>query len=140
MNTWQTVPNKLTPEMRRAAAEAARKYMAETGGNDLDVIWAAALAAAPKVPVKHEFEVIIIDRANTYRARSALTRAAEDAGVNGLHATCTAGPRQALCRLLEKSRRPLDIERAVITAMLPAAGDAPDVSRFNVQVEERSAS
>lgn len=137
MKTWQTVPKYLTPEMRRAAAAAAREYLAETGRNNIDVMWEAALAAAPKAPVKHEFEVIIIDRANTYRARPAVTRAAEDAGVCGLHATCTAGARQALCRLLEKSRRPLDIERAVITAMLPAAGDAPDVSRFNVQVEER---
>lgn len=47
---WKAVPVKLTPEMRTAAAKAAREYMEETGCNNLDVIWRAALDAAPVIP------------------------------------------------------------------------------------------
>lgn len=39
---------KPTKEMIEAGANAARKYMEETGGNDLAVIWEAMWEARPK--------------------------------------------------------------------------------------------
>lgn len=44
---WKPMPPKLTPEMRQAFVEAARKYMEETGGNNPDVMYEAAFAVAP---------------------------------------------------------------------------------------------
>jgi hypothetical protein len=44
---WQTVPKEPTREMCLAAAEAAREYMEQTGGNSPVVIYRAMLAAAP---------------------------------------------------------------------------------------------
>ena len=136
--TWQTVPQTLTPTMRKAAAAAARDYFAETGGNSIDVIWAAALASAPRPTVRHELEVIVTDRNNTYRARPAVGASAEKAGLQGKIASCTAGSSRAVRALLEKSERPLDVKAAEIVAMLPEAGDRYDVSRFSVVVWERS--
>lgn len=46
---YKRVPIKSTREMQRAGAQAARKYMQETGGNNPAVIYEAMLEAAPKV-------------------------------------------------------------------------------------------
>jgi hypothetical protein len=135
--TWKTVPQTLTPTMRKAAAAAARDYFAETGGNSIDVIWTAALASAPRPVVRHELEVIVTDRNNTYWAQSAVGVSAEQAGLQGKVASCTAGSSQAVRALLEKSEWPLDVKAAEIVAMLPDADDRHGVSRFNVVVWER---
>ncbi|MBN8283413.1 hypothetical protein [Zoogloea sp.] len=133
---WKSVPTKMTPEMRAAAAAAGREYMEETGGNNIDVMWAAALEAAPAQSVSHEVEVIVRDANATYRAAPKATPAAEAAGLRGISTTCTMGSRQAVIALLKKSTRPLDVTGAQITAMLPEAGDRYGVSRFHVIVNE----
>lgn len=139
MTTWKSVPVTMTPEMHAAAAAAARQYMDATGGNNLDVIWAAALEAAPAKPVGHELEIIVTDRNNTYRARPRHGMATELAGLQGMSASYTGGRIGAVCRLLEKSNRPLNIENAEITPMLPEAGDPSDCVRYSVVVMERGA-
>lgn len=136
MTIWKSVPVMMTPAMHAAAAAAARKYMEATGGNNLHVIWAAALEAAPAQSVSHEVEVIVRDANATYRAAPKATPAAEAAGLKGISTTCTMGSRQAVIALLKKSTRPLDVTGAQITAMLPEAGDRYDVSRFHVIVNE----
>lgn len=136
--TWQTVPQTLTPKMRDAAVAAARNHMAETSDHRIDMIWAAALASAPRPVVRHELEVIVTDRNNTYWAQSAVGASAEQAGLQGKVASCTAGSSQAVRALLEKSEWPLDVKAAEIVAMLPDADDRHGVSRFVVVVWERS--
>lgn len=139
MTIWKSVPVTMTPAMHAAAAAAAHQYAAETGGNNLDVIWAAALEAAPAKPVVHELEIIVTDRNNTYRAAPRCCTATEKAGLQGKYASCTGGRLHAVSRLLEKSGLPLDIERAEITPMLPEAGDPSDRVRYSVVVFERAA-
>ena len=139
MTTWKSVPLMMTPAMHAAAAAAARQYAEATGGNNLDVIWAAALEAAPANPVGHELEIIVTDRNNTYRARARHCMATELAGLQGASASYTGGRIGAVCRLLEKSNRPLNIENAEITPMLPEAGDPSDCVRYSVVVMERGA-
>jgi hypothetical protein len=46
---------KATPEMIAAGAEAARRYMEETGGNSPAVIWDAMWAARPPLPVQEPY-------------------------------------------------------------------------------------
>lgn len=137
--TWKSVPQQLTPEMRQAAEAAARQYMEETGGNSLDAIWAAAVAAAPTQPVTHELEIITSDRNNTYRALPRVCHATELAGLQGKSASYTGGRIGAVQRLLEKSTRPLNVEAAVIVPMLPERGDPHDRTRYSVLVQERGA-
>lgn len=91
MTTWKAVPLMMTPAMHAAAAAAARQYMEATGGNNLDVIWAAALQAAPDKPAGHELEIIVTDRNNTYRARPRPGMATEKAGLKGTSASYTGG-------------------------------------------------
>jgi hypothetical protein len=136
--TWQTVPQTLTPKMREAAVAAACDHMAETSDHRIDMIWAAALAVAPRPAVRHELQVIVTDRNNTYRARPAVGASVEQVGLQGKVASCTAGSSRAVRALLEKSERPLDVNAAEIVAMLPEAGDRYGVSRFSVVVWERS--
>lgn len=133
---WKSVPTKMTPEMRAAAAAAAREYLKETGRNNIDVMWAAALEAAPVQRVSHAVEVIVRDANATYRAAPKATPSADAAGLKGISTTCTMGSRQAVIALLKKSTRPLDVTGAQITAMLPEAGDRYGVSRFHVIVNE----
>ena len=45
---WRLVPKKLTQEMRAEFVRAAREYMREYGGNSPEVMYEAAVAAAPK--------------------------------------------------------------------------------------------
>lgn len=54
---------KATPEMIDAGAEAARKYMEETGGNSPAVIWDAMWAAQPFLPAQEPVGEI---RASSY--------------------------------------------------------------------------
>lgn len=139
MTTWKSVPLIMTPAMHAAAAAAARQYAEATGGNNLDVIWAAALQAAPDKPAGHELEIIVTDRNNTYRARPRPGMATEKAGLQNLSASYTGGRIGAVYRLLEKASRRLNVEQAEITPMLPEAGDPSDCVRYNVVVLERSA-
>lgn len=139
MTTWKSVPLMMTPAMHAAAAAAARQYTEATGGNNLDVIWAAALEAAPAKPVGHELEIIVTDRNNTYRARPRPGMATEKAGLQNLSASYTGGRIGAVYRLLEKASRRLNVEQAEITPMLPEAGDPSDCVRYSVVVMERGA-
>jgi hypothetical protein len=45
---WRLVPKKLTQEMRAEFVRAAREYMREYGGNSPEVMYEAAVAAAPE--------------------------------------------------------------------------------------------
>lgn len=45
---WRLVPKKLTKEMRSALVKAAREYMQEYGGNSPEVMYEAAVFAAPE--------------------------------------------------------------------------------------------
>lgn len=139
MTTWKSVPLMMTPAMHAAAAAAARQYAEATGGNNLDVIWAAALQAAPDKPAGHELEIIVTDRNNTYSARPRPGMATEKAGLQGTSASYTGGRIGAVYRLLEKSSRRLHFEQAEITPMLPEAGDPSDCMRYSVVVMERGA-
>ncbi|MGG5541918.1 hypothetical protein P4G95_08955 [Burkholderia vietnamiensis] len=47
---WKLMPPKMTLAMRMAFAEAAAEYMKRTGGNNPDVMYEAAFAAAPQPP------------------------------------------------------------------------------------------
>ncbi|WP_269501049.1 hypothetical protein [Burkholderia sp. IMCC1007] len=49
---WRLMPPSLTQSMRMAMAKAATEYMQRTGGNSPDVIYEAALAAAPQPPAQ----------------------------------------------------------------------------------------
>ena len=51
---------KATPEMIDAGAEAARKYMEETGGNSPAVIWDAMWAAQPFLPAQEPVDIASI--------------------------------------------------------------------------------
>lgn len=135
--TWKPVPLQLTPEMRQAAEAAARMYMDETGGNSLDVIWTAAVQAAPAQPIVHELEIIVADRNNTYRASPKVCHATEAAGLQGKTATCTGGREGAVHRLLEKSSLRMRIEDALITVMPPESGDPSYRMRYRVVIGER---
>ncbi|WP_199031321.1 hypothetical protein [Ralstonia sp. ASV6] len=55
---WKAMPMKLTVEMRKAGARAAREYMERTGNNNLDVIYAAMLGAAPTPAVQQQAEPV----------------------------------------------------------------------------------
>lgn len=134
---WKSVPVEMTPAMRAAAAEAAQRYMAETGGNNLDVIWAAALSAAPQQRVTIYLEVVVTDRNGTYRAVPRAGAGTLAAGLNGKRASYTGGREGAIHRLLEKSSQRLDVDGATITPMLPEAGDRIDVTRYSVIVGRR---
>ncbi len=134
---WKSVPTKMTPAMRAAAAAAGRKYMEETGGNNIDVMWAAALEAAPAQPVAYHLEVAVTDRNGTYRAVPRAGAGTEAAGLKGQRASYFGGRESAIYRLLGKSSQRLDIDGAAITPMLPEAGDRIDVTRYSVIVGKR---
>ncbi len=135
MTIWKSVPVMMTPAMYAAAFAVATPVLRLS----LDKIWAAALEAAPAKPVCHELEIIVSDRNNTYRARPRPGMATEKAGLQNLSASYTGGRIGAVCRLLGKAARPLNIEQAEITPMLPEAGYPSDCVRYSVVVLERSA-
>lgn len=47
---WRLLPTKLHRQMEQAGADAAQEYMAQTGNNNLFVIYEAMVAAAPAAP------------------------------------------------------------------------------------------
>ncbi|HEP6431530.1 TPA: hypothetical protein VDB83_005862 [Burkholderia cenocepacia] len=49
---WKLMPPSPTQAMRMAMAKAAAEYMRRTGGNNPDVIYEAAIAAAPQPPAQ----------------------------------------------------------------------------------------
>jgi hypothetical protein len=50
--SWKLMPTSLTQAMRMTMADAAAAYMQSTGGNSPDVIYEAAIAAAPQPPAQ----------------------------------------------------------------------------------------
>ncbi|MDN7419555.1 hypothetical protein [Burkholderia dolosa] len=55
--SWKLMPTSLTQAMRMTMADAAAAYMQRTGGNSPDVIYDAAIAAAPEPPAQADARV-----------------------------------------------------------------------------------